>query len=154
MKLEILLASLLFAATSAKVVYVEGATINSFIVGMKLLTSMELVTIIVMIVALIALAGRWLCKKRLPPLADAGVIETVRALTTGHAPWFILELARGRPAGSRVFRLRLPMMEHVVVIADPELRRTIESNHHMDKPCAEKHPTSLSPPLTLTLNLP
>ena len=62
---------------------------------------MELVTIVV-IVALIALAGRWLCKKRLPPLADAGVIETVRALTTGHAPWFILELARGRPAGSRV----------------------------------------------------
>ena len=45
----------------------------------------ELVTIVVMFVALIALAGRWLCKKRLPPLADAGVLETVRAMTTAAA---------------------------------------------------------------------
>ena len=113
---------------------------------------MELVTIVA-IVALILLAVRWLCKKRLPPLADAGVLETVRAMTTNHAPWFILKLARGRPAGSRVFRLRLPIMEHFVVIADPELRRTIESSHRMDKPCAEQHPTTLSLALTLTLTL-
>ena len=105
-------------------------------------------TYVVMFVALIALAGRRLCKKRLPPLADAGVLETVRAMTTNQAPWFILELARGRPAGSRVFRLRLPIMEHFVVIADPELRRTIESTHHMDKPGAEQHtpqPSALAP---------
>ena len=102
---------------------------------------------IVVIVTLIALAGRWLCKKRLPPLADAGVLETVRAMTTNHAPWFILELARGRPAGSRVFRLRLPTMEHFVVIADPELRRTIESSHRMDKPgAAQHHPSALPKP--------
>ena len=80
--------------------------------------------------------------------------ETVRAMTTNHAPWFILELARGRPAESRVFRLRLPLMEHFVVIADPELRRTFESSHQMDKPGAEQHPTTLSPPLTLALPLP
>ena len=43
------------------------------------------VTIVVMFVALIALAGRWLCKKRLPPLADAGVLETVRPMTTAAA---------------------------------------------------------------------
>ena len=67
---------------------------------------------IVVIVALMALADRCFCKKRLPPLADAGVLETVRAMTMSHAPWFILELARGRPAGSRVLRLRLPIMEH------------------------------------------
>ena len=108
---------------------------------------------IVVIFALIALIRRLLCKKRLPPLADAGVLETVRAITTGHAPWFILELARGRPAGSRVFRLLVPTMEHFVVIADPELRRTIESSHHMDKPGAEQHSTTsttLCPSLTLT----
>ena len=102
---------------------------------------------IVVIFALIALIRRLLCKKRLPPLADAGVLETVRAITTGHAPWFILELARGRPAGSRVFRLRLPTMEHFVVIADPELRRTIESSHRMDKPgAAQHHPSALPKP--------
>ena len=42
-------------------------------------------------------------------------------------------------------------MEHFVVIADPELRRTIESSHHMDKPGAEQeHSTTLCPSLTLT----
>ena len=47
----------------------------------------------VIIVALMALplADRWFCKKRLPPLADAGVLETVRAMTMSHAPWFILD---------------------------------------------------------------
>ena len=115
---------------------------------------MEVVSIVV-IVALLALAGRWLCKKRLPPLADAGVLETVRAMTTSHAPWFILELARGRPAGSRVFRLRLPIMEHFVVIADPDLRRTIESSHHMEKPgVPEQHPLPYPNPNPPTLAVP
>ena len=33
-------------------------------------------------------------KRLLPPLAEAGLFATVRAMTTAHAPWFLLALAR------------------------------------------------------------
>ena len=57
-------------------------------------------------------------KRLLPPLAEAGLFATVRAMTTAHAPWFLLALARTWPRGSRVFRLRMPLLQHWVVVVD------------------------------------
>ena len=95
---------------------------------------MEVALIVFVLTLLAVVALRWRGKqRRLPPLADAGLLATVRALTSAHAPWFLLELARRRPRGSRVFRLRMPLLQHWFVVADADAVRLV-FNAHLDKP--------------------
>ena len=83
---------------------------------------------------LAVVALRWRGKqRRLPPLADAGLLATVRAMTSAHAPWFLLEQARRRPRGSRVFRLRVPLLQHWFEVADPDAVRLV-FKASLDKP--------------------
>jgi len=93
------------------------------------------VAVIVFLLTLLALVAlRWRGKqRRLPPLADAGLLATFRAMTSAHAPWFLLELARRRPRGSRVFRLRMPLLQHWIVVADADAVRLV-FNSSLDKP--------------------
>ena len=64
---------------------------------------MEMIAAMFVLTLLALVALRWRGKqRRLPPLADAGLLATVRAMTSAHAPWFLLELARRQ--GGRVFR--------------------------------------------------
>ena len=93
------------------------------------------VAVTVLLLTLLALVAlRWRGKQhRLPPLADAGLLATVRAMTSAHAPWFLLELARRRPRGSRVFRLRMPLLQHWFEVADAEAVRLV-FKASLDKP--------------------
>ena len=93
-----------------------------------------MIAAIFVLTLLAVVALRWRGKqRRLPPLADAGLLATVRALTSAHAPWFLLEQARRRPRGSRVFRLRMPLLQHWFEVADPDAVRLV-FNASLDKP--------------------
>ena len=95
---------------------------------------MEMIAAMFVLTLLALVALRWRGKqRRLPPLADAGLLATVRALTSAHAPWFLLELARRRPRGSRVFRLRMPLLQHWFEVADPDAVRLV-FKASLDKP--------------------
>ena len=66
--------------------------------------------------------SRPLCKK-LPPLSDTGMIQTIRILMEGKSvPNFFLSTMKIK---GLVYRLPIPEMSHWIVVCDPALARKI-----------------------------
>jgi len=71
-------------------------------------------------------------KYKSPPLAPAGMWETMQSLGGSNAPWFVLDMAK--KAGSYIYKVRIPLPGGVYVVGNPLLMREILLDKTTDKP--------------------
>lgn len=81
----------------------------------------------------------WLFQRRradttsnLPPMAKAGMLETIKAISGTDAPWFTLRTSR--ELQSKVFRLRIPIPGGMYMLGDPIAQRQVLLDKSSEKP--------------------
>lgn len=76
----------------------------------------------------VAIPSIWLLRRRknddkAPPMAPAGIFETIREVSGERAFLFTKEMADA--VGSFIYRVRLPVPGGVIIIGDPVVQREI-----------------------------
>lgn len=73
-------------------------------------------------------------EERYPPLAPAGIVETIEQISGSNYPWFMLRMAK--EAQSYTFRVNLPILgtPMVVAVGDVATHRAVLTHRATDRP--------------------